>query len=66
MTLGRAYAERRYFSPEGTPITNRSLHPSTNTNNYNAYEVLKPLPVQSGTVAPFYGQPGGGVRTFRL
>jgi len=54
----------RFFSPEGTPIENRSLHPSTNTNSYNSFEVVKPFPVQSGTVAPYYGQPGGGVQFY--
>jgi hypothetical protein len=54
----------RFFSPEGTPIGNRSLHPSTNTNLYNAFEVVKPLPVQSGIAVPFYGRPGGGVQYY--
>ena len=30
--------------------------------NYNVYEVTKPFDVQSSTVAPFYGQPGGGIQ----
>jgi len=54
----------RYFAPEGTPIGNRSLPPGANTNTYNAYEILKPFPVQSGITAPFYGQPGGGVQYY--
>ena len=53
--------EGKYFSPEGTPLENRSLHPFSN-KNYNAYEVVKPINVQSSTVAPFYGQPGGGIQ----
>ena len=54
----------RYFTPEGTPIANRSLPPSANTNPYNTYEVVNPFPVQSGIVAPFYGQPGGGIQYY--
>jgi len=54
----------QFFAPEGTPIENRSLPPNANTNSYNAYEVLKPFPVQSGITAPFYGQPGGGIQYY--
>lgn len=32
--------------------------------SYNAFKVIRPLPVQSGIAAPFYGQPGGGVQYF--
>ncbi len=39
-----------------------SLHPSTNTNIYERYEVVKPISVQAGPAAPFYGQPGGGMQ----
>ena len=53
-----------FFAPEGTPIGNRSLHPSTNTDSYSSYQVVKPLPVQSGTTAPYYGQPGGGTQYY--
>jgi len=53
--------EGTYFSPEGTPIENRSLHPLSN-RNHNSYEIMKPFNVQSSTVAPYYGQPGGGIQ----
>jgi hypothetical protein len=54
----------RFFAPEGTPIGSRSLHPSTNTDLYNAFEIIKPFSVQSGIAVPFYGQPGGGVQYY--
>ena len=52
----------RYASPQGAPFANRSLPPGTNANSYNAYEVIKPINVQSGTVAPWFDQPGGGLQ----
>jgi hypothetical protein len=51
-----------YFSPEGTPLEMRSLHPFSNTETYNAFEVVKPFDVQSSVVAPFYNQPGLGLQ----
>ena len=55
-------SDGRYFSPVGTPIEQRSLGPWTNLNDYHKYEVIKDLKLQSGTVAPFYDQPGGGIQ----
>ncbi|MFV0237435.1 MAG: TNT domain-containing protein [Flavobacteriales bacterium] len=46
-----------YFSPAKTPMPMRALPPSSNTNMYNLYEVVKPFPVQSSTIAPSFGQP---------
>lgn len=54
--------EGNYFSPEGTPLEMRSLHPFSNTETYNAFEVVKPFNVQSSTVAPFYNQLGLGIQ----
>ncbi|MDR1755720.1 MAG: TNT domain-containing protein, partial [Culturomica sp.] len=54
----------KFFAPEGTPFSNRSLHPNTNIELFNSYEVLRPFSVLSGTTAPFYGQPGGGTQYF--
>ena len=50
-----------YASPSGTPIELRSLPPS-NSGGLNSFEVLKPFPVQSSTIAPWYNQPGGGIQ----
>ena len=51
-----------YLSPAGTPYEQRSLRPDTNLNDYHVYEVIQPLPVKSGQIAAWFGQPGGGVQ----
>ena len=52
----------KYFSDVGTPFENRALPGSGPPGDYGAFEVLKPLPVQSGKIAPWFGQPGGGMQ----
>ena len=52
----------RFVSPEGTPISARSLPRDTNTQQLFSYEVIRPLPVQSGTIAPAFGEFGGGIQ----
>jgi RHS repeat-associated protein len=52
----------RFFSPENTPMQMRSLPPGTAVEPLHAYKILKPLEVQSGTVAPAYGQLGLGTQ----
>ena len=53
-----------YLSPEGTPFPMRALPPATNTANYHVFEVTKPLPILKSAVAPWFGQPGGGIQYF--
>ena len=57
-------ANGNFLSPAGTPYGQRSLPPDTNPNDYHVYEVIKPLPVQSGQIAAWFGQPGGGVQHY--
>jgi hypothetical protein len=52
----------RFFSPQGTPDLARSLPPGTAGQPLRTFEVVKPFEVQSGTVAPRFNQPGGGVQ----
>ncbi|WP_268225813.1 glycohydrolase toxin TNT-related protein, partial [Sinomicrobium oceani] len=52
----------KYLSPEGTPFEQRSLLPSKINDPYNVYEVVKPFEVQSGKVAPYFYQKGGGIQ----
>jgi len=52
----------KFVSPKGTPYANRSLPPGADTRPYNAYEVVKPIDVQSGKIAPWFDQPGGGIQ----
>ncbi len=54
----------RYFSPAGTPLQMRSLPPNFNTSYYNRFQVVNPFPVQSGTITPFFNQPGMGTQYF--
>ena len=51
-----------FLSPAGTPYEGRALPPTSKNAPYNAYEVMRPLPVQSGPIAPAFGQPGGGTQ----
>lgn len=49
-----------FVAPVGTPIEMRSLPPSVNLDVYNSYRVLKPLEVQSGSIALAFGHHGLG------
>jgi RHS repeat-associated protein len=60
--FGETTHNSRYLSPEGTPIPSRSLPPSTNLQLREVYQVAKPFPVQSSTIAPYYGMPGMGTQ----
>jgi Tuberculosis necrotizing toxin/Domain of unknown function (DUF4150) len=51
-----------YFSPPGTPYDARALSPDSLTAPYRSFEVLRPLPVESGAIAPAFGMPGGGTQ----
>ena len=50
----------KFTSPEGTPYFQRSLPPGSDTTPYSVYELTKPLRVQSGPMAPYFNQVGGG------
>jgi RHS repeat-associated protein len=52
----------KYASPAGTPFSERSLHSSSANDSYNTYQVIKPFNVQSGKVAPWFFQKGGGIQ----
>ncbi len=54
-------AVSRFFSPVGTPLAARSLPPGT-AGPLRAFEVLKPFSVESGTVAPAFGEAGFGTQ----
>ena len=51
-----------FVSPEGVPSPMRSLAPGTTDKPYSIFDVVKPLDVQSGKTAPWFGQPGGGTQ----
>lgn len=55
-------AASRFFSPAGTPLAARALPPDTAALPLRTFEVLRPLNVESGTVAPWFGQLGLGTQ----
>jgi hypothetical protein len=52
----------RFFSPAGTAEAARALPPGTAGQSLRSFEVMKPFEVQSGSVAPWFNQPGGGLQ----
>ena len=67
MALDRFGGETgRYVSPRATPFEKRALPRTVNTSDYREYSIKKDIHgVESGTVAPWFGQPGGGLQ-YRL
>jgi RHS repeat-associated protein len=56
----------KYVSPKGVPEPQRSLPPSSRGQTKTTYQVTKDIPgVSASTIAPAYGQPGGGIQ-YRL
>jgi RHS repeat-associated protein len=53
----------RYASPVGTPIELRALTPN-NSGIESIYKIVKPIPVQSSTIAPAFFQPGTGTQYY--
>lgn len=55
-----------YTSPADTPFDQRALPPTSLTQPYYRYEVLRPLPdtVTEGPIEPAFEQRGGGVQHF--
>ena len=51
-----------FTSPQGIPYANRALAPGTELKPYSVFEVVKPIEVQAGKIAPWFNQPGGGVQ----
>lgn len=55
-------AEGRVFAPVNTPFTERSLPAALLDSGYHRYRVCAPLPAWRATSAPWFEQPGGGIR----
>ena len=49
-----------YVSPAGTPYTMRSCAPGTENRAYSIFVVKKPVDVQSGLIASWFDEEGGG------
>ncbi|PIV48651.1 MAG: hypothetical protein COZ75_08805 [Flavobacteriaceae bacterium CG_4_8_14_3_um_filter_34_10] len=52
----------KFVSPVGTPDAKRSLAPGTTSKPINVYEVVKPIEVNAGEVAPWFDEVGGGTQ----
>ncbi len=48
-----------FFSPRGESFKSRAVPYVCDQMDYRVYKVLKPLPVQACTAAPWFGEPGG-------
>ncbi|EIE97606.1 TNT domain-containing protein [Saccharomonospora glauca] len=55
-------AHGRVFSADGTRFASRSLPPRYLDSGYRRYRVVKRMPAWKAVSAPWFGQPGGGVR----
>ncbi|WP_433299171.1 TNT domain-containing protein [Actinoplanes sp. CA-030573] len=59
-----------FYAPSGTPISDRTLRPGTNTDQVSArWEILKPLPPDSfsqSVVASYYQERDGGGMQYRF
>lgn len=53
-----------YFSDVGAPFDQRALPPETLNTPYHQYEVLESFEVESGPIAPWFGEPGGATQYF--
>jgi hypothetical protein len=57
-----------FVSPVGTLYEQRAIPPSNlvrrgvNGSIYYKFLTLRPIDVENGTIAPWYGQPGGGIQ----
>lgn len=57
-----------FLAPAGSSYTTRAIPPSNLVGepaadcNYHAYEVLRPFEVNSGPIAPWFFQTGGGIQ----
>ncbi len=56
------YEGGTFVSPERVPYEMRSLAPGTEIKPYHIYEVVKPVDGLGGEIAPWFGQPGGGIQ----
>lgn len=56
------YEGGTFVSPEGIPYGMRALAPGTDKKPYTVYEVVKPVEVQAGKIAPWFDEPGMGVQ----
>ncbi|HHW52697.1 MAG TPA: glycohydrolase toxin TNT-related protein [Acinetobacter towneri] len=51
-----------FLAPAGTSYEARALAPGSASAKVYHYEVIKPLPIIKGEIAPAFGQKGGGIQ----
>ena len=51
-----------FTSPEGIPYKMRSVAPGTDLKPYSVFEVVEPINVKAGQIAPWFDEPGGGIQ----
>jgi len=51
-----------FMSPADNTFEQRALGPGEGERVYYQYEVIKPLPVLEGEIAPAFGKDGGGIQ----
>jgi hypothetical protein len=65
--IGRRGSEfGRFFAPVGSTASELALPPGAENLPENVFQVIKPFPVYGGSVAPWFGQPGGGIQYYSL
>ncbi|MCU1699332.1 MAG: hypothetical protein JWR34_5395, partial [Mycobacterium sp.] len=53
-----------FGSPVGTEFPARALPPHSLGAGFHRYEVVRPIPIWEGPIAPAMGQPGGGIQYY--
>lgn len=56
------YDNGTFVSPKGTAYTERALPIGTDKKPYTVFEVVKPIEVQAGKIASWFGEKGGGTQ----
>ena len=51
-----------FTSPEGIPYEMRAVAPGTDLKPYSVFEVVEPINVKAGEIAPWFDEPGGGIQ----
>lgn len=54
----------QFGSPVGTEFPARALPPHSLDAGFHRYEVVRPIPIWEGPIAPAMGQPGGGIQYY--
>jgi hypothetical protein len=60
LSEGYFFSYGQYLSPKGTSFPERALPSTTDPNKYHEYRIISDIEAESGTIAPWFGNPGGG------